>query len=309
MPRVPEVYVDSVVYIYKTVADAERGNRGGGCGVLVGVECEHMPDVGHVYVVTNAHVSKTFRVVRYNSHEGVQVLDLSKVRWFDHPDGWDVSVCPLFLTVDLDDRTSVLRSEILLTRELAEEIPLRHGDELFMVSRYSGHPGDDENEPIVRFGTLAKSRPVTMTRPGRNQEFFLAEMRSLPGHSGSPAYVFFSGTQVRLGADKEPPKAAVYVLGIDSFHPAQKRLVREDMGGGASEVVGTYYVEENSGIAGIVPAWRIAEILDCDELKEDRRKTEEAMLDEPPAYDLILDTETDGGEFDRFQDHRAADTS
>ena len=48
VPRVPEVYVDSVVYIYKTVADAQRGNRGGGCGVLVGVECEKMPNVGHV---------------------------------------------------------------------------------------------------------------------------------------------------------------------------------------------------------------------------------------------------------------------
>jgi hypothetical protein len=207
-----------------------------------------MPNVGHVYVVTNAHVSKDYRVVRYNSHQGVQVVDLSGVRWHDHPDGWDVSVCPLFLTVDLDERMAAFRKDGLLTRELAEEIPLRHGDELFMVSRYSGHPGDDE-KPIVRFGTLAKTRPITMMRPGRNQEFFLAEMRSLPGHSGSPAYVFFSGLQVRLGADEEPPKAAVYMLGVDSFHPAQESRVKQDMADGTSEAVGTYYVEENSGIA------------------------------------------------------------
>jgi hypothetical protein len=304
VPRVPDTYVNSVVYIYKSVADAERSRRGGGCGVLVGVPCEQIPEVGHVYVVTNAHVAETCRVVRYNTQQGVRIHDLSAVRWYDHPDGWDVSVCPLLLTFFFDDKVAVLRDSLFLTRERMEGIPLRHGDELFMVSRYGDHPGDDSNEPIVRFGTLAKSRPVIVKRPDGDKEAFLAEMRSLPGHSGSPAFVFFYGMAARLGADEPDklPKPATHLLGIDSFHPAQKRWMKESMPDGKDRVVGTHYVEENSGIAGIVPAWRIAEILDRDELKEDRRKTEEAMMEEPPQDDVILDTETDGGEFDRFRD-------
>ena len=69
----------------------------------------------------------------------------------------------------------MIRSDILISREKAEEIPLRHGDELFMVSRYIGHPGNDENEPVVRFGTLAKRRPVMVRVENDNdQESFLA---------------------------------------------------------------------------------------------------------------------------------------
>src|SRR5450755_4549521 len=71
VPRVPEVFVNSVVYMYGSVDAAERGDPVGGCGVLVGVGFEKFPDFCHVYVVTNAHVSDIDRVIRYNTREGL----------------------------------------------------------------------------------------------------------------------------------------------------------------------------------------------------------------------------------------------
>jgi hypothetical protein len=277
MPRIPESFVDSVVYLFGSVEAAERSDPIGGCGVLVGVAFEKYPELCHVYVVTNAHVSDIDRVIRYNTRQGLRSRDLTVGNWFSHPDGWDVSVCPVGLNLFYDDRLSMIRADILITREQVEEIPLRHGDELFMVSRYVGHPGSDDNEPVVRFGTLAKRRPVIVALENDNdQESFLAEMRSLPGHSGSPTFVYFYGMQPRLGADDvdKLPRAAIYLLGVDWGHLPEVRPVFQDGANGRLEETPDLFVEDNSGMMCIVPAWRIIEILDRDELKSERKREE-----------------------------------
>jgi hypothetical protein len=183
----------------------------------------------------------------------------------------------------------MLKHTSFMTKEHMGDIPLRHGDELFMISRYADHPGKTDNEPVVRFGTLAKVRPVTMPVEERKQEGFLAEMRSLPGHSGSPTFIYHTRLQLRLGADPEDklPKPRIYLLGIDCAHPSLKRKVFDTYG---KEFEG-FYVRENSGMACIVPAWRITEILENDELKEARRKAEGRFLEEPPEEDLIPDAD------------------
>jgi hypothetical protein len=269
MPRIPQAYVDSVIYLYPSAVAAERGESVGGCGILVGVEYKGSPEAHHVYAVTNVHVAKETRVVRYNTGGGTRTVDLTASRWLSHLDGSDVAVC----RASIDAPVTIMPTEIFLTRERVEEIPLRHGDELFMASRYISHPGENDNEPIVRFGTLAKSRPVKID----NRESFLAEMRSLPGHSGSPAFVYFTGLQLRLGADAVDalPKSAIYLLGLDWGHPPEKRRVLHRDGRPVPE---GFYVNDNSGIACIVPAWKIAEILESDDLVREREEAEAATL-------------------------------
>ena len=305
VPRIPDAYVNSVVYIYPTPQAAERSGRGGGCGVLVGVGFEKIPNLAHIYVVTNIHVKARNRIVRYNTRRGPQILDLTTSRWFDHPEGWDVSVCQLPPLFFFDERMTMIPDTTFMTKERMGDIPLRHGDELFMVSRYADHPGETDNEPVVRFGTLAKVRPVVMPAAARKQEGFLAEMRSLPGHSGSPAFIYYTGMQLRLGAEPvdKLPKPNIYLLRIDCAHPSVKSKVFGDDG---KEFAG-FHVRENSGMACIVPAWRIAEILENDELRKARREMEDALLEEPPEEDLALDTDED--EFIRLRNlarHRLA---
>jgi hypothetical protein len=165
------------------------------------------PGLYHAYVVTNVHVARESRVVRYNTREGPKTVDLTAGQWIAHPGGSDVTACFLGLDASFDERTSTASVNSFMTAELMGQIPLQHGDELFMVSRYLGHPGDTDNETIVRFGTLAKSRPITID----NQESFLADMRSLPGHSGSPTFVFFYGMQARLGAVRTQSGAPITI--------------------------------------------------------------------------------------------------
>jgi hypothetical protein len=272
MPRIPQTYIDCAVYLYPSRRAAERNSDDGGCGALVGVPFTNNPNLPHLYVVTNVHVARDNRVIRYNTDKGSKVVDLSAGQWIGHPDGSDVIACPLRHNVDLDGRFSVISTDGFMTRAIMAQIPLRHGDELFMVSRYLGHPGDSDVEPIVRFGTLAKSRPITID----NQESFLAEMRSLSGHSGSPTFVFFYGMQARLGADSDDklPKPAVYFMGLDWGHPPQRRPIIEP---GRGPVAGGLYVNDNSGIACVVPAWKVTELLNQEDFVNARREIEQDM--------------------------------
>ncbi len=243
-----------------------------------------------MYVATNAHVAETCRVVRYNTREGPQFHDLTRSRWHGHPDGWDIKVCSLRDSAFFDDQITMLSPVSFLTRKQVGKIPLRHGDELFMISRYMGHPGDNDNEPIARFGTLAKPHPVLVEGyEKREQESFLAEMRSLAGHSGSPAFLYFYGTQPRLGADtpKALTKSRILFLGLDWGHLPLKRPVYRE---GTKNRFPGVDVEYNSGITCIVPAWRIAEILNNDELKRERQEIEGALAGRRPEPG-ILDSE------------------
>ena len=282
MPRIPESYIDCLVYLYGSVEAAERSERVGGCGLLIGVEFRDIPNLHHVYAVTNFHVAEVCRVVRYNTKAGrPQCDDLSRSRWFSHQDGSDVSVCPLGFSAYFDERVTMVRAKSLLTRKRMSRIPLRFGDELFMVSRYINHEGDTENEPIARFGTLAKPRPVLVRdKGGDEEELFLAEVKSLPGHSGSPVFVYFHGMQPRLGADEVPPRAATYLLGIDSGLLPQPASVYEAAPSGREGPIDTgHFVYANSGISTVVPAWKITDILMCPELRLLRQRTESSQKD------------------------------
>jgi hypothetical protein len=314
VPRIPDGYTRCVAYLYPTEEAAKEGQKVGGTGFLVGVEFDDAPGLANVYVVTNSHVAGTNRVVRLNTRYGTETVPVYS--WHHSPTGDDVMVGDLMTNLGFDENVGMLRSSSLLTPEQMESIPIRHGDEIFMVSRFEAHDGTTSNEPVVRFGTLAKRRPVPVPNKklGTDQESFLTEMRSLPGHSGSPTFVYFTGTAARLGADERPPEAAVYVLGIDWGHlPHHAHVLVPPPKGemDAKPVPERWYVEENSGISCVVPAWKITEILEGDEdLVSRRAETEETFaamneaLTHPDlgAVEDSADGDLDGGEFGRFED-------
>lgn len=282
MPRIPADYVDCVVFLYQSLPAAEQRKGQAGCGFLVGVRFREVPARVHMYVVANAHVANDdpkCRVVRLNSTaRNERMHDLTEATWIAPRDGCDIAVASLGTDTFLDDRMSVLLPETFLTQEQMGSIPLRHGDELFMASHYVGHPGEEYNEPMVRFGTLAHPRPVPVKYPDSRQECFLAEMKSFSGHSGSPVFLYYHDQQARLGADPagSEPKAAIRLLGIDQCHlPVMTPIVMtEDPRKIVSELIG---VQQNSDFTGIIPAWRIAELLGSDHFVRERTEIEDSL--------------------------------
>src|SRR5262249_36912234 len=103
----------------------------------------------------------------------------------------------------------------------------------------------------------------------RRQIAFLVDCRSLSGSSGSAALAFLEiapeGGMLLLGSASRP-----MLLGIDCAHLPFWRPVCESKSPGTK--LSRMWVESNSGIAVVVPAWRILAILNRELFVEQRQK-------------------------------------
>jgi hypothetical protein len=197
LPRVDDTLLDSVVYIYPSEEDAQKGAAGGGTGFLVGYPVAQRNDLVHVYLVTNSHVATHTRTVavRINLHSGgTKVITLGPPQWFHHPDNDDVAVAPISL--DATYRFGLVPVEMFATKENVEAGDFGAGDECFCIGRHINLDGKLANTPAARFGNVAIMRPDPVHQGSRRphlQESIAVEARSLGGFSGAPVFVWSSG--------------------------------------------------------------------------------------------------------------------
>ena len=145
---------------------------------------------------------------------------------------------------------------------------------------------------------------------GIDQESFLVEIRSLPGYSGSAVFLYSSnpvndmsvrrfGVEKRLpepeGNPQEKLKHSIdalkrasaskgpYLLGIDWCHIPNKSRVRRASGEQNDD---GSYVLENTGMAGVIPAWKISEVLNCETFTT-MRKEGDRKLGNPADADAL----------------------
>lgn len=106
---------------------------------------------------------------------------------------------------------------------------------------------------------------------GCRQESFLVEARSLAGYSGSPVFVYKSaGMDSDTGEVKPYVSASVFLLGVDWCHLHRWEPVLE--ADRQTRVQPPQWVKRNAGMAGVIPAWKIAELLNDPEVLGVRRK-------------------------------------
>jgi hypothetical protein len=276
MPRINDEALGCVLYLYRSVEEAHDGAREGATGFLVGVQSERHAERIFLYAVTNAHVlNEGALVLRLNTKDGgVAVHKTEAADWVVHPDRDDVAVCSLAMFADLFEqyRYTCIPAEHFLTRQLAAELDIGPGNEVCVIGRFPIHGGVERNLPTVRFGTIAMmpdpATPIRQRRRHHDQESFLVEMRSLGGASGSPVVAYGLGWAYNQDWDFDP------LLGIIWGHLDNFELVyHED---GETPVEG-YVVRSNSGMAGVVPAWKLQELLDVQELARERREEDRRL--------------------------------
>jgi hypothetical protein len=172
---------------------------------------------------------------------------------------YPIPIAPVNLTLDLHKIRLVFWPKYFLTEKIVTQYRIGIGDECFMVSRFVAHDGRQRNTPFVRFGAIAQM-PMEKIRfdDGSEQESFLVEARSIAGHSGSPVFVWippFSGNAA--GRIQGSWISGPWLLGVDHCHllneePVYSRTMRKP--------VHDWYVRGNTGMMGVVPAWRLAEM-------------------------------------------------
>lgn len=217
-------------------------------------------------------------------------VDLAVAR-LDTPKGADVYQLPDPFLLD--------RSELVATREddevrdgqidmlmesdpdLFDDVRMRlkrfHvGNEIAMVGMFVPYTDTARIHPIVRIGTIAlipwKDERVPV-EDERRMELFLIEARSIGGISGSPV-IAWSGPQF---------SSEMRLLGIARHHWDLPPSEKNTFGGIEVDIADSPNGETsrggvNYGIATVVPAWKLREILDRPEFADKREAEEDRYM-------------------------------
>lgn len=268
--RVPDEVRQCVVFI----ALGTGAPQGGvvkinhiGTGFFVSIPSEVLPRKYHVYLVTARHVISATQGrdtwIRANTLEGSSLGYHVGAHWWYHPTdpSVDVAVIP-WAPPSPPVAYKHIPVDMFLTDEHIRNLEIGVGDEVFMTGLFSHVTGSKRNLPIVRMGNIAMiPNEVVPTSVGLI-EAYLVEARSIGGLSGSPVFVRQS---VVLGESR------VFLLGLMRGHwdlPPESKNDQVDAG---HDVTGAV----NMGIAIVVPAKKILEVLHRPELVDIRRKYDE----------------------------------
>jgi hypothetical protein len=264
MPRIHNSLQDCVVYLYPSEVHAVQSEMVGGSGFLVSTPFQEFPNRSLVWAVSNKHVIEKAPVVKLNAKDGgIAIADLLTRRWITHPAGDDIAISPLPLSFDIHRFVCVPRS-MLLSREDTEKFDIGIGDDVFVVGRFVNHEGKVQNTPSLRFGNIAQMPDTIRQGTGFDQESWLVEAKSISGYSGSPVFVHMLPLTTR--PKKENPQELLtvpmpgigpWLLGVDWGHIRTWEKVFDETG---RPVQQKWKVSSNTGMMGVVPAWKLEEM-------------------------------------------------
>lgn len=308
MPYIAPGLLESSVFLYPSEDDARNRANWGGSGVVMGIPMDHYRV--HLYAVTNDHVAQQCPVIRLTrSVKRVKeafVVPGVTTDWESHPKGDDIAI--RYLGVWPSRESWYVYHALLLSEDDLDPYAVGPGDDCMMIGRYINRDLQQFDRPVVRFGNLAMSPPEPVYQEERTfwQDSFLVDMRSHSGFSGSPVFAYFQEPGHRQVGPGFPEKMArteqvsgmmgkTWLLGINWGHLPIWTAVREAE---SRQVIGQAVV--NGGMAAIVPAWKLREMLDDKARRMERDKAEEKLRDVPRGA-AVLDVES-ADEFERFED-------
>jgi hypothetical protein len=235
-------------------------------------------DRGFAYLVTNHHVASpgiedghpyptvgtTLRLNRKDSggsDEGPIPVG-SQLHWyFPTDDAIDLAVLPVSPDQTKYD-TEPIPVSMFATRDEVEKNDIAEGDSVVFTGYFYEFPGLRRFQPIVREGVLAmmpdEQLDTTLRKRGN---LYLADVHALKGNSGSPLLVNLGGFRnghIIAGSEYK-------LLGIVSgFYYEDSELTLT--------IATTYHgnLEQNSGIAMVVPVDALKDLLDSPPLRAAR---------------------------------------
>jgi len=245
----------------------------------------HDGPLGHHYGVTNYHVAKArgYSCIRVNTLNGPDVFEFGPEDWIHDPGKDDIAVIPL-VTQQGGLIVTWIGQNYLLHEKAVEEEAIGPGDDIFMVGRFVDLDNKETNKPALRFGNISTFPiKVEQSATGYPGLSYCIDMHSRTGYSGSPVFVYRTlGSTLQWAAGRQINAASslLCLLGIHWGQFPEKLKIKREIGR-LSEEVSTEgesyeYIVGMSGMTLVIPAWRITELLNRDDLVELRKK-EEAM--------------------------------
>ena len=328
MPRLQDLFLNSSVYIYYGEEQAKTGRGGeGGTGFITTVPAgEPWEQALHSYIVTAKHVisDRAETYLRINRRFGKPaIFRVRRNDWLEHEDA-DIAILALGLNA-AELKIAMVPQELYVAQDMMawpdhpeyDYSPERLGigDECYFFGRFMGYPGVEKNLPMLRFGNLA----MMPTEPLYGEEAFLVEFKSMPGFSGSPVFIYRTGTidfwNMYTPVAPAPRSDAlplnepnrIHFLGVDFCHlPELAELGKEE--DGKFRPLKHLWIKHSAGIMGVIPAWKVKEVLMRPDVARRRKEIEDEhtqQRDRQAFKDSIepaLEAVGDESEFERFEE-------
>lgn len=284
---VPPDITKTVVFIYTDEACTPQ--HAYGTGFLMRIPVPTHPNSAWIYLVTAQHVlhsdgnnlnSPLLKelFVRMNKVSAdslvvpVPIVTTGPQRTvFLSPDpDIDVAVLPIKLPENEKLDIESFDENFLATTDAMKQMNIAVGTDMFFAGMFAPYQGRTRNQPIVRFGRLAMIPEEKIDFGGHQIDAYLVESFSFGGNSGSPVFFYPSSdnTPGRITMGYLPVKIAGVMKGFyGDLEPIQLAQVTQQR----RQVMPVS--QSNTGIAVVVPAKYIKEILHSPEL-EAMRQTE-----------------------------------
>lgn len=249
-----------------------------------------------IYLVTARHVLSGIKrlrpdgafLLRMNSADGKAVFVSTDCdQWKTHPDDTVVDDTAVLAWAPspevIDFRVFPIGQEDI--NKAFAELDIGPGDEVFLPGLFVHRVGKESNVPIIRIGNIAAMPGEPVETKIGPMEAYLIEARSIGGLSGSPVFVN-AGTSRVIGNTIKMGGPSFHLLGIMHGHyKVDIAKLEDDAEGVGEEAI-------NMGIAIVVPATRILEIINMPDWKNMRDKMDqEAQQATMPVLDISEVTE------------------
>lgn len=324
VPRLNPAFKNMVFFLYGM--DPESGEVVGpiGTGSFIGLEGKGTIHARHFYAVTCWHVAVQggASILRVNTSDGKsRFIELDPLEWQYIPGADDLCAADVTERVANGDEFSFVSPRLIVTKDFVRAEELEIGEDGFMLGLFAEQPGTDHNMVAARFGnvSLLASDDAPIEQPNEQKRpSHIFDMRSRPGFSGSPVFVYrtpagdlrnaaqrgrdkafrrrmkqtFGGTAREAGFidideitdDWEAEKNTfVALLGIHAGQYPEKVEARKENRTSAEHddiVRDRDKLKIPSSMTVVVPAWEIMNLLNLPVFQAARRKRDETPIKE-----------------------------
>ncbi len=215
--------------------------------------------------------------IRVNLADGSsKPISTDKSDWKYHPydDSVDVAVLCFSPQQEFDHQSIPIGGfeEMVATDQIIRETEIGVGDEVFLTGLFVNHDGSEKNLPIVRAGNIALMPGEQVETKYGYMDAYLIEARSIGGHSGSPVFVYFGSTRRIDGNTHHGGYKLYYWLGLMHGH---WNIRESDID--VFENKDDSREKMNMGIAIVVPASKVLEVINQESFIKERQQVIDKM--------------------------------
>lgn len=282
--RVPDFVLKTVAFISEIIDSGATGDDydAQGTGFFAMLPADGDPNRFHHYFITAKHVilglkRKRFALVINERHGKVRPVEVTYEKWCFHPSDASVDAAAMPFEPRQELESLSFQSKYFVTPESMKPA-FGVGDDIFIPGLFTYAQGRARNMPIIRHGNLAMIPDEEIQVNYGFAKFanvYLIEARSIGGISGSPVLIRKTVSLPTRNFDTSETRlhglsAEFHVLGLVQGHWDIKESEINNPGPVQDKQRGV-----NMGIAVVVPAHKILEILNGPELTELRRAADE----------------------------------